>query len=656
MVALFGILCWILVFLVIDWDPNLPGIVLAGVPAAVAIYYIHIWQRNRVRDAFRRWYMDLEALRQTSLQLTSTLELKPVLNVILDQALQLMDADDAHVFLYDGTRLHFGAAVWGGEYHEHPYKEPGPNGVTYTVARSGQPLLVSSDQPHPHFPEWDGKAVAGFPLRIGTEIRGVMNVAFEKPHIFDEHELQVMGFLADQAALAIQNAQLYEAARQDAANQERRVAERTAELTQAQNRQAALVAGLRSVLTTVNELITCGELDNLLRRAVELARENLGVERCAIFLLDGNDMVGTYGTDMQGQTTDEHANRFAWSLDATPLAWRQPLSQAGPQWVSTYGTYHTWDGNEQLAVGHGWICGTPIQSSTDLIGYFANDAAISGAPLDEMRQEIIAVYCSLIGKIIERKQIEEDIRRALQKEKDLGELRSRFVSMISHEFRTPLAVILSSAQLLQMYGDRMGEAGIAQRWAEIDRQIKTMTGLLEDVLTIGKAESGGFSFSPAPLDIHAFCEALAEEIQLASASTHHLAFTCQGDEPTRLADERLLQLTLNNLLMNAVKYSPDGSRIDLDVACEDERVIIRVQDRGIGIQERDQAHLFDLFYRGRNVDMVPGTGLGLSIASRAVETQGGRISFESQVGVGTTFTVILPLRPVVMDVNETASV
>ena len=123
-----------------------------------------------------------------------------------------------------------------------------------------------------------------------------------------------------------------------------------------------------------------------------------------------------------------------------------------------------------------------------------------------------------------------------------------------------------------------------------------------------------------------------------------------------MADERLLRLILNNLLMNAVKYSPDGSQIDLDVACEDDSVVFRVQDRGVGIPERDQAHLFDLFYRGRNVDTTPGTGLGLSIASRAVEAQAGSITFESQVGVGTTFTVILPLKPVTMNTAETASV
>jgi signal transduction histidine kinase/ActR/RegA family two-component response regulator len=174
-------------------------------------------QNARLLEAERRRGAELEALRQASLHLTSSLEQQPVLEAIIEHALKLASADSAHIFLYDGERLTFGAAMWAGGLQREPYATPQPNGLNYTVARGGERIVVSDVDVHPLFQDrqWGG-AVAGLPLCIGGEVRGVMNIAFEKPHGFGENELNVLGLLADQAAIAIHNACLHQQARQHA--------------------------------------------------------------------------------------------------------------------------------------------------------------------------------------------------------------------------------------------------------------------------------------------------------------------------------------------------------------------------------------------------------------------------------------------------------
>ena len=183
---------------------------------AIAIENARLYEAQRQRRA------ELEALHQASLHLTSTLELQPVLEAILNYALKLVSADDAHIFLYDGERLTFGAALWANVQQPKPYAEPRPQGLTYTVARSGKRIVVPDANSHPLFRDWQwGGAIVGLPLRVGERVVGVMNVAFLRPHAFDENELRVLGLLADQAAIAIENARLHEAVRQELAERKR---------------------------------------------------------------------------------------------------------------------------------------------------------------------------------------------------------------------------------------------------------------------------------------------------------------------------------------------------------------------------------------------------------------------------------------------------
>jgi PAS domain S-box-containing protein len=245
--------------------------------------------------------------------------------------------------------------------------------------------------------------------------------------------------------------------------------------------------------------------------------------------------------------------------------------------------------------------------------------------------------------ITDRKQAEEEVRKALAKEKELSELKSRFVTMTSHEFRTPLTTILSSAELLEHYGHKWSDNKKLTHLRRIQGTVKHLVQVLEDVTLIGKAEAGKLQLQPVPLDLVGFCRSLVEELQLSLGQHHSLVFTHQCPNLNVCMDEKLLRHILTNLISNAIKYSPDYGMVTLSLVCHTKNVIFKIKDQGIGIPLADQEKLFEAFHRAQNVGNISGTGLGLAIVKRAVDLQGGEIAINSQVGEGTTFTVTLPL-------------
>ncbi|MEC4892655.1 MAG: PAS domain S-box protein [Oscillatoria sp. PMC 1051.18] len=251
----------------------------------------------------------------------------------------------------------------------------------------------------------------------------------------------------------------------------------------------------------------------------------------------------------------------------------------------------------------------------------------------------------MVENITKRKQAEVALHKALVKEKELGELKSKIISITSHEFRTPLTTILSSAELLENYSQEWNEAKKLKHIQRIKMTVSQMTRVLDDVLLLGKAEAGKLKFTPQPLDLVSFCYQAIEELRLGIGSRHLLNFFFDQKCEPALIDEKLLRYILSNLFSNAVKYSPEGSTINFELACNDRWVVLRVQDRGIGIPQEDLDRLFESFHRARNVGNIQGSGLGLAIAKNCVDLHEGKIALESQVGVGTTVTVSLPLNP-----------
>jgi len=246
-------------------------------------------------------------------------------------------------------------------------------------------------------------------------------------------------------------------------------------------------------------------------------------------------------------------------------------------------------------------------------------------------------------RMIQASRAEEEIRKALEKEKELNELKSRFVSMTSHEFRNPLSSILFAAELLEHHSDSLTDEKREKYIHQIQAAVKKMNHLLNEVLEIGKAEAGKLDFNPIPIDLASYCQHLVEEMQLIAGKQYALSFHKVGTGFNAFMDEQLLGSILTNLLSNAIKYSPKGGKINFDLICKETAAIFRIQDEGIGISAADQAQLFSTFHRGNNVGKISGTGLGLAIVKNCVELHGGNIAVESEVGVGTTFVVTLPL-------------
>ena len=242
--------------------------------------------------------------------------------------------------------------------------------------------------------------------------------------------------------------------------------------------------------------------------------------------------------------------------------------------------------------------------------------------------------------ITERKKAEDDTLAALQRQRELNELRSRFVSMTSHEFRTPLASILSSAELLKDYGDRLPAAERLQMFQTIEESVQRMTAMLERVLHIGRAEARMLEFKPQQLDLAALCRLLAEDVlTLHPEARARLVVEIAHEPMVGSYDEKLLRHIVVNLLTNAIKYSPEGGAVVLRLGSAAQRAVIEVSDWGIGIPPAELTHLFESFHRASNVGSIRGTGLGLAIVKNSVDLHGGRIQVRSEPGSGTTFTV-----------------
>ncbi|HLP87715.1 MAG TPA: ATP-binding protein [Nostocaceae cyanobacterium] len=246
-----------------------------------------------------------------------------------------------------------------------------------------------------------------------------------------------------------------------------------------------------------------------------------------------------------------------------------------------------------------------------------------------LQQEIIA---------LQKKELE--LEQTLEKEKKQNELRSHFVAMICHQFRSPLNVVSFSNSILQRYIHDWKEEKVQPLLENIQMAVEQLSQMMDNILLLAKTETSNIIFEPEPLDLLQFCQDFMVKVPI----LYHrpINFINQVYHLTVWIDKKLIEIVLHNLLENAVKYSPVGSVVDLVLSYEEGNVIFQVKDRGLGIPKGELERLFEPFYRGSNVEDVPGTGLGLSIVKTLVDLHQGEVSVKSEVNVGTTFTVKLP--------------
>lgn len=271
---------------------------------------------------------------------------------------------------------------------------------------------------------------------------------------------------------------------------------------------------------------------------------------------------------------------------------------------------------------------------------------LNGVPIPDANNQINEVLV-VIRNITDQKNLEHNLIKALEREKELNVLKSQFVTMASHKFRTPLSTILSSVFLLENYTDADYELEKTAFFDKIKRSVHNLTALLNDYLSLGKLEEGKLKVTYTETDIKAFFDEFLQEIGSIKKVKQKIHFTHEGIECTVMTDKFLLKNILTNLVSNAIEYSPHDAEIELAAELKKETLKIRVTDQGIGIPENEQHQIFKRFYRGQNSNNVEGTGLGLNIAKKYIRLLKGTIEFTSQLNKGTTFIAIIP----VMNVN-----
>ncbi|MEM7553456.1 MAG: ATP-binding protein [Cyanobacteria bacterium P01_A01_bin.84] len=248
-----------------------------------------------------------------------------------------------------------------------------------------------------------------------------------------------------------------------------------------------------------------------------------------------------------------------------------------------------------------------------------------------------------IEALLYKRRLSLELKEKNDNLQEINELKSRFISVASHEFRNPLNVILAYTQILDAKGKKLSSEKKQDLFSRIKVSVNKMTDILNDVLILTKGEFSGQKCNVQLLDLQNFCHQLISEIKMGVANSHKINFTIQGELRAVYLDGNLLRHILTNLLTNAIKYSSPGSNIDFDLIAQNTEIIFKIKDRGIGIPVKDQPYLFESFHRASNVGNIPGTGLGLAIIKQSVDLHKGIISVDSEVGIGTTFTVSLPL-------------
>jgi len=247
----------------------------------------------------------------------------------------------------------------------------------------------------------------------------------------------------------------------------------------------------------------------------------------------------------------------------------------------------------------------------------------------------------VIQNVTELKKAAEEILFSLEKERNLNEMKSKFVSIASHEFRTPLSTILSSVTLIDKYKNEEDSEKRTKHIERIKSSVKNLTEILNDFLSLEKLEAGKIETHLSTFDLVDFAKELSEELQALSKAGQEIIYTHSGEQRMVTLDKQLLRNICINLLNNAIKYSPENNRIEFRSSINGS-IELEVSDEGIGIPDEDQTHLFERFFRAANVTAIQGTGLGLNIVKRYVQLLNGNINFASRVNKGTTFKIQFP--------------
>jgi PAS domain S-box-containing protein len=609
------------------------AVLLGSVSLMATVFYFRqeIVRRQRAETVLRQQTNRERLVTQIAQHIRQSLDAEAVLATTVQEVQQFLQADRVLIYRLwpDGTGsavnetvippfpailgMSFPPEVFPPEYHA-AYSL----GKTKTIADVDQGIEA---------------CLADFVKQFGVRAKLVVPIIQEnspesvrtsKPHLWglliahqcqstrswQPWEVELMQQLATQVAIAIHQSELHNQLQQLNTDLESRVQQRTQELAQAN-------VALRA------EIVERQRTEAALRQTNYTLQALINASPRAIFTLDVAGKVNVWNPAAEllfGWTEAEVLNQ------SSPVPIDEPLEDGSTLYANVLnGTIYT--GVEQRQ---------HRKDGTEI------DVIVSMAPLQDSEGRTNGIV-AVIADITERKRLDE-IRLALERERELSALKTRFFSMASHEFRTPLSTALAAAQVLENSSDVWQDSEKRRRnLRRIQDAVNNMVQMLNDILTINRAETGKLDFKPKRLDLDTFCQHLIEEMRLSVGSLHQLVFTQRGTAVTVYLDEKLLTSMLSNLLWNAVKYSPQGGEVSLTLEFQPEQILLEIGDQGIGIPPEDLDQLFEPFHRGRNVRTIPGTGLGLVVVQKCVELHHGTLAITSELGVGTTCRITLPL-------------
>lgn len=579
----------------------------------------------RVLGDVRAQMQDLEALRQVSLTLAARPGLVEMLDTLLDGVARLFpDMIHAHVFLYQQGQLNFAASLWADGTRGRLAAPPRRYGLTYTVAQQGQVIAISSLHHHPLFMDrnvMNEGAMVGVPLKVSERVVGVLNVAFAQPREFTLRDLHLLGLLADQTAVALESARLFQ------------------EVQQTVQRLAALNAVSRDITSTL-------DLPRMLERIAGHARNLMEADECEIYLLDSERKIlrpivalGPYAEKIK-QHPIKVGEGIIGHVAQTGVSEMVADTSCDPR------ALHSPDTPDAHA-----LMGVALHARDELVGVMALTRSLTRGPFPDEALEFMTNLARQAAIAIENARLywterarREEVAQALEEMRRLEQVKDQFIQNVSHELRTPLTLVHGYAELI-----RSGTLGpITSQQDEALEVIQRRTAFLIEMVTdftmLIEIQARGLraELMDVPPLLH---EVIANTRPVAEAAQLTFEAKIQPKLPKIRSETVYLRRVLDNLLSNAIKFTPAGGRIELRAWREEKYICIAVSDTGIGIPPAERERIFQRFYQidGSTTRPHGGTGLGLAVVKEIVEAHGGQIHLESAEGRGSTFTIRLPI-------------
>jgi PAS domain S-box-containing protein len=627
---------------------------------------IDITERKQAEQKIKQQAEREHLLLETTQRIRQSLDLATIFNTGVEETRQFINADRVAIFkFYPSSNFNDGEFVSESvatgfksaletKIHDHCF------GEQYAIYYQQGRIQVIDDIDNAGLTDCHHDVLAQFQIRAnlvvpliqGELLWGLLCIhQCSAPRHWESFEIELVQQIANQLAIAIQQSSLYN--------------QLQSELIIRNEAEEAILVQLQRqkiIQQITQEIRSTLDLNQILATVTQKVQELMQADRVIVYRLfpDGkNQIVEEVVTNGYVSLKNLHWDDEIWSQEILDYYW-QGKPRIIPDvmndiWTDCIKEYYLVGQIKSKMVAPilqdlsenetgRWVNSPMNKLWGILVVYTCREQRI----WEESEAQVLQQIANQLAIAIQQSDLFYKLQTSLEKEKEVSEMRSRFISMASHEFRTPLAIIYSSTDILQNYSDRLTSESKQGHLEVIQKSIKHTVQLLDDVLMINRAESEKMEFKPEALDIIGFCRRLKTEIA-ATSSKHTIEFSVNTSEPTLndilvvQFDPKLIRQILTNLLSNAMKYSPENTSVDFRLNIENDQLIFKIQDSGIGIPEKDQINLFGSFYRASNVGSISGTGLGLAIVKKCVDQHQGEITLDSEVHKGTTFTVRIPL-------------